>query len=100
LPTQKTLDGLAGIQVDDTLMSRTKAFRPDETAIHSQFDLSSADDGPVLSYSGVQIAQDTALKEADVTQMTYIHKLLSDPLDIEKFATSSLCVSSLPGLPM
>jgi Reverse transcriptase (RNA-dependent DNA polymerase) len=34
-----TLDGLAGIQVDDTLMLRTNAFRADETAMRSQFDL-------------------------------------------------------------
>jgi hypothetical protein len=67
-------------------MSGTMAFRADDTAMHSQFDLSSAEDGPVLSYNGVQIAQDTARKEAGITQMPYIHKLLSDPLAIKNVA--------------
>jgi hypothetical protein len=56
------LDGLAGIQVDDTLMSGTKAFRADEAAMTRSLIFTRRKKGPVLSWSGVHIAQDTALK--------------------------------------
>jgi Reverse transcriptase (RNA-dependent DNA polymerase) len=81
----QNLDGLAGIQVDDTVMSGTMAFRTDETAMHSQFDLSSSDEGAVLSYSGVQILQCLGHTEASITQTPYIYKLLAD-LNIQNFA--------------
>jgi hypothetical protein len=55
------LNGLNGIQVDDTLMSGARPSAQTRLRLHSQFDLSSAEDGPVLSYSGVEIYKDTAL---------------------------------------
>jgi hypothetical protein len=34
------LDGVAGLLVDDTLMTGSARYRTDETAMHSQFQLS------------------------------------------------------------
>jgi hypothetical protein len=82
----QTLDGLAGIQVDDALMSGTMAFLTEETAMHSKFYPSSSDEGAVLSYSGVHILQCVGHTEAAITQTPYIHKLLADPLNIQNFA--------------
>jgi hypothetical protein len=93
------LDGLAGIQVDDTLMSGTMAFRTDETAMHFSvlFIIFGRGCGALVQWrADLQCVGHT---EAAITQTPYIHKLLADPSTSKTLLIYSLCVASSLGSP-
>jgi hypothetical protein len=90
--TTNRLNRLAGIQVDDTFMKGSQAFRDPETKMHARFELSSTEEGAILPYSGVSIMQFPERREVSISQETYVRKTLADPLTIDSFTDiQSVC---------
>jgi hypothetical protein len=62
------LDGVAGLLVDDTLMTGSARYRTDETAMHSQFQLSAERETSTFSYGGVSIRLESGTISATQAQ--------------------------------